>query len=654
MEYFSLNDKKYGFILELADLLSDSLKLQVRADTTKKWGEAFNGLQTGEIDILFGANETEERKKTMLFSEALYKIPYSLLSNHGSGIFVVGDLENRDVGFIDGDIIMSLFPEYYKSISYHQKIYDDQNNALAAIEDEEIDAFITTGGIIVHDYLKEFPKLKEVKILNNFTSDMTLSVNVKNPLLASILNKFIKKYNSVIETKVREIKYLYNYKVLELSNEEIKWILENRSALYGVTEGYLPFDYLENNEFKGISAAILKEISLLTDIEFIPVKEEFNTLYEDVKTGKIDIMNLAKTSDRLNDFYYTSSFSSERDNIYGQLHSPAIQDIYELENYSVAIVEGYYHEELLVTNSINAEIIKTQSLKESMELILKGKADYMIENPSVMKYFINEWDMFELTEKGLTSADSFLYFGVSKSKPELMSIMNKAMDAIDLETVFNEGFNEIPFSSDRDQIVFQLSLITLLILILIALIIFAHRQARALVNSKQTTEKLREREELMYRDPMTQAYNRHYLYHKVEPFINKWKYPQTVIVCDLNNLKLTNDKWGHSTGDLLLSKFGLILKDSFEREDILIRLGGDEFMIIIIGKTVDYVKDAIATMEAKMKISEIPASEEDVIIPSTAWGMATRYHNSETSFENLQIEADDNMYSHKRDMKKES
>lgn len=166
----------------------------------------------------------------------------------------------------------------------------------------------------------------------------------------------------------------------------------------------------------------------------------------------------------------------------------------------MALVEGYWHRELLEKNAIDADYVITESLEESMKAVLRGRADYMIENPSVMKYFIQEWEHYELMEKGMTSYNSFLYLGIVKDKPELASIMDKALQYIDLEKAMNNGYNEIPHSRDKGRLLYQSIALALLFLVLTFVAIFAYRQNKDLIKSRRTTEKLKEREELMYRE----------------------------------------------------------------------------------------------------------------------------------------------------------
>lgn len=651
IEYFTSYGRELGLMPALARLIEDTLDLSIVVEKDKTWGEAYRGLQSGSIDILFGANETEERKKIMSFTEPLFRIPYSLLAQSDMGIYVVGDLEDKKVAFIDGDIIFKLFPGFYSRINYEPLEYSDQEEALSALERGEADAFITSGGIVIYDYLKKYPSVKEITVLEDFTSDMTLSVRKDKEILASILNKWIASEKEAIQTMIDEVQMSYNYKIMDLTEQEIQWIEQDGEARIGVAYGYLPFEVIRDGEFKGITSSILREVTRLTGIDFIPEGDDFQTLFNKAVEGEIHVLNLAKTPERENFFFYTRPFSKERDVIYGHRESDFVQDIYGLRGSKVAIVEGYWHKELLEKNAIEADFLITESLSQSMEAVLRGDADYMIENPSVMKYFIQEWELFDLTEKGMTSYNSFLYFGITRQKPQLASIMDKSLNFIDLERAIHRGYNEVPYSQDRKRLFYLMALVAMLVLILSGLIIFTYRQAKDLIKSRRTAERLKEREELMYRDSMTQLYNRHYLYHKVEPYIRKWKYPQCVIVWDLNNLKLTNDKWGHAAGDQLLARFGQFLIRHFSSEDKLIRMGGDEFMILTMGLPEKVVRRSVEDLNEMMDGRPLVLESGEEIPISSAWGMSVRQSNQDKTFEELLREADASMYTHKKEMK---
>ncbi|MGB9721770.1 MAG: sensor domain-containing diguanylate cyclase [bacterium] len=71
--------------------------------------------------------------------------------------------------------------------------------------------------------------------------------------------------------------------------------------------------------------------------------------------------------------------------------------------------------------------------------------------------------------------------------------------------------------------------------------------------------------------------------------------------CDLNNMKLLNDKYGHSTGDLMLKETANILKSSFRKSDIIARVGGDEFIVIANEAQPESINVMINRLKANIK-----------------------------------------------------
>lgn len=88
-------------------------------------------------------------------------------------------------------------------------------------------------------------------------------------------------------------------------------------------------------------------------------------------------------------------------------------------------------------------------------------------------------------------------------------------------------------------------------------------------------------EYLSFHDELTALYNRRYFENELEKFNQSRKLPISIIIGDLDNLKYINDNFGHKTGDKYLVKAAKIMKDNFRNEDIIARIGGDEFAAIL-------------------------------------------------------------------------
>jgi diguanylate cyclase len=144
-----------------------------------------------------------------------------------------------------------------------------------------------------------------------------------------------------------------------------------------------------------------------------------------------------------------------------------------------------------------------------------------------------------------------------------------------------------------------------------------------------------------YHDTLTGLYNRRYLDEKLEKLDHSNKLPISIIMGDVNGLKQTNDIFGHAAGDVLIQKAAESIKKVCRADDICIRSGGDEF-IIILPKT--------PLQEAEMIAKEIKDSfsKENIkgFSGSISLGCSTKTHHNE-DIVGVIDKADEKMYSGK-------
>jgi len=91
-------------------------------------------------------------------------------------------------------------------------------------------------------------------------------------------------------------------------------------------------------------------------------------------------------------------------------------------------------------------------------------------------------------------------------------------------------------------------------------------------------------EQLAMTDQLTGLYNRYFLNSFIEKALSlakRHKYPLSLIMIDLDKFKHINDTYGHEQGDEVLVKISSVLQKSCRLEDIAVRLGGDEFLVVL-------------------------------------------------------------------------
>lgn len=643
MEYFELYGEQKGYLPDVIARIEDALDIQIHIVADKPWGEVYQELANGQIDILFGANATEERLKVMDFTTPLNKNPYIVLTKKNPYVQTIGDLDNKTIGFIENDIILEIFPIKYFNINYQAVTVKDQREGIRALESGEIDGFITSGGGVEYEFLYQNQDLQLIAVINSVTSDMTLSCLKENHMLVSLMDKVIKtQLEGEIKADIKRARQNYNRKVLRLTEAEIKTLDEGPPVIIGVPNDYLPFEYAKDGLYLGISGALINEIDDMIGLHYIVEEGDFSTLYEKALLGDIDMLSMARTEDRVQLFDFTEPYCEERDIIVGRREADSIEDVYDLEGMTVGVIDGFWHEEYLRKNLYHINIVKTDSLETSLAYLEAGKVDYIIENPTVVMYYIDGLGYRDLFKKGTTSKDSFFYFGINKACPEVTAVINKAMPFTDIVKVKENGLRTAPalVSKRMKHLVVVVGVMTFIILIG-AMGIF--RLITVLSFQKAQTELLKEREKLLYTDALSETYNRQYFIHKEEQLASGIL-PQLIMVSDLDNLKCTNDHYGHHMGDKLIKAYGNVLMDK-AKGGTVIRMGGDEFLFILENAEAREGEKLIEEIKKAMKNAHLPKEFKGKI--EASFGCYLRKNNEETLEEAIK-KADLLMYEDKK------
>lgn len=151
---------------------------------------------------------------------------------------------------------------------------------------------------------------------------------------------------------------------------------------------------------------------------------------------------------------------------------------------------------------------------------------------------------------------------------------------------------------------------------------------------------------LSYHDYLTGLYNRRYMENAIRNYDQKTFLPLGVLMLDVNDLKEMNDGYGHQAGDKLLQVVSQDILDNIYEDDIVGRIGGDEFMILSPNTSEDRMKD--------LKKKLLNAFSKQIIYNQkvqVAIGCSVKNRSSQ-SFHDIQKQADDLMYEHKLALRK--
>ncbi len=145
-------------------------------------------------------------------------------------------------------------------------------------------------------------------------------------------------------------------------------------------------------------------------------------------------------------------------------------------------------------------------------------------------------------------------------------------------------------------------------------------------------------------DALTGLYNRAYFIEAMRQLEGGRHFPVSILMADVDHLKLTNDHFGHAAGDGLLIRTAQVLLAAFRAEDIVARIGGDEFAVLL--PETDAATTGLILKRFSHILLEHNSAHPDLPLQLTL-GQFTA--ESSTSLHETLKEADANMYRKKRE-----
>ena len=220
-----------------------------------------------------------------------------------------------------------------------------------------------------------------------------------------------------------------------LTDAEKDFIKNHPIINVGVEKDWPPFDYIENDEYKGLAKDYLTLIEKKTGLKFDYKTDSWANLLKKSKNKQIDLLPiLAKTKERSKYLLYTNQYIEVRDYIFTKDTYKYIEKIEDLYGKTIAIPKGFVQESFLKDNHPKIKILTVNSLIDAIDAVITNKADATISNTAIITFLIKKHNISGIkAQKSFQFDGSKLYMATRKDYPLLRNIIQKALNDISFD-----------------------------------------------------------------------------------------------------------------------------------------------------------------------------------------------------------------------------
>ena len=636
------------------------------------WPNLLQMLIDGEIDMLSDVSYKPERAELMLFSSlAMGAESYYLYIDADNADINPEDaqsLNGKRVGINKGSFQVGLFREWAEKNNVTPEIVeltDDEGYSMKMLAKGEIDALVSMDSFGAQERVIPVTKIG--------ASDYYFAVKKDRPDLLAELNyamSAIQDEDPYFNQRLfDEYVHLTKTNAFLLPSQD-NWLEEHGEIRVGYRDNYLPFcasDKLTGEvdgalkDYLAHAAICLKNAQI--HFEAVPYPSTGAALAA-MKNGEIDCVFPVNIS----------TYSGETMGIL------TINPIMKTEmsvlvrpettlgkNLTVAIEEGNTNYETLIRDGLSNWTIKKYPTVEACFRAVEAKeADGVLAG----NYSMNEYEPLRTRYSLIaipTGETMGLSIAVNDDYPELYSILNKIANlspAKDMEYAlvgYMYADHKVSFMDFlEDNWISVLLVITVVFALLLFLLYQKLNAERDAVERQKQVEEALKRElaqkkqlksvtQIAYTDPLTGIKNKTSYAQweeKIDAKIETGEQePFAVVICDINNLKVVNDKYGHKEGDACIKRACSRICATFSHSPVF-RLGGDEFAVILSGE--DYSR----RQELMQKMNALPGNPSQANVGDViATGMVEYDKDRHHSLQSVCEEADRAMYERKQLLK---
>lgn len=278
---------------------------------------------------------------------------------------------------------------------------------------------------------------------------------------------------------------------IELTESERLWLNQHPTVSFTGDPNWLPYEAFDaKGEYIGIVAEHLKLISKISGITFdMSPSATWTESTAKAKSGMVDILSETDDSDLKSHLVFTNSYLSNPIVIAMHNRENYVESISAVRDRKLALIRDYGYASKIRRQYPSIDFATVDDIQDGLVAVSTGEIDALLCTLALCSYTIAELGLNNVRIVGKTEFDTKLALGVQKQFPELVSILNKAIDRISpgAQQVILDAWIKQKFAARTDYtLVFQ---VTAIAIILLAIFIFWNRRLSHEVALRMATER---------------------------------------------------------------------------------------------------------------------------------------------------------------------
>ncbi len=516
---------------------------------------------------------------------------YALIGKEKGRYDSINEVGSKTFGILanDSDEII-YYLKSYGQVKY--KTYEEADKLFEDYEKDAIDMIIIPNTMYLNEtILKEDFHIKY--IFTDFSRSIVLSLSDKenDSRMNEIVTKYFKTWKKNNYVSVYN-KMLLDYYINAANiNDKEKTEFLTKNYIYGYVENY-PYEVKDKKELSGIAAEYIGRMQRLMSDKVITFNkyDTLEALKEAINKGEVDIYfnyydfehsNYVPTISPFIEKYVVLGKAKDKF-VVNTFESTKGRKVYLLENNAIY---NYFKD------SSKAALVPAQTLDS---LLKSSNGNLVVVDKEVYNYYKNnKFSDYEILFESTITKDYNFMVKNDDSNKVLHKIFDYIISTNSYYNYRNEGLSSLNLTLLEKSSFEELYVILFVILIIpiIAILVVI-----LILRSFKEKKYVKKEERRKYTDMLTSLKNRNYLNFSKKLWNDSDKYPQGIIVIDLNNVKYVNDNYGYDQGDkLIIGAASILVNTQLEKTEI-IRTDGNEFLIYLVG----YSEQQVTTYAKKI------------------------------------------------------